>query len=228
MNNISSYFEDIGTCSRLEKSDESRLFEEYKKTKNLKIRNRIIESNLGLVVSIAKKFNGRGVPFIDLINEGNTGLIISIDKFDNTKSVPFSAYARWWIRYKIRRATRNQTRVIELPCHVFDRHNKAVKNNRTYDIPDMSYVSLDICDDTLISNATNPAEKVMAKSDKKRLAKIFVTLSDVEKLVLKLHFGLEDNPAKDLREIGKILKITGEGVRQIELKAINKLKKLMR
>jgi RNA polymerase primary sigma factor len=226
-------------------------------------RDRMIESNLRLVVKIAKRYINRGLPFLDLIEEGNLGLIKAVERFKIAKECRFSTYATWWIRQSIERALVNQSRTIRLPVHISDDINKmlrvsreltqrmnyepsvkdvalAMNSNqayvrrlmlllkRTYSIErpmgeNSDYFLLDTIEDT---STVSPAELLENLNRYDHATTWFETLSENEKSILTLRFGLDDTEPQTLDTIGKSFGVTRERIRQIEAKALDKLKKV--
>jgi len=257
---VRMYLREIGKIELLSYDDELELAK-----KNLEgdeeAKQKLAESNLRLVVSIAKKYVGRGLLFLDLIQEGNMGLIKAVEKFDYTKGYKFSTYATWWIRQAITRAIADQARTIRIPVHMVETINKLIRTSRLLlqrlgrepspeeiskemDMPidkvmeiqkiAQDPVSLETPigeeDDShlgdFIQDEDSPAPQDSASFTlmKEQLEEVMNTLTPREAKVLKLRFGLEDGRARTLEEVGKEFEVTRERIRQIEAKALRKLR----
>lgn len=259
---IKLYLRDIQKTKLLTAEDERELATRIL-TGDKAARDRMIESNLRLVVKIAKRYINRGLPFLDLIEEGNLGLIKAVERFKVSKECRFSTYATWWIRQSIERALINQSRTIRLPVHVSDDINRMLRFSRelmqklnrepsikevseamnveqshvrrlmvllkkTYSIErPMGENSDYFLSDTIEDMTTvSPAELLENLNRYGHVSQWFETLTETEKSILTLRFGLEDAEPQTLDTIGKQFGVTRERIRQIESKAIEKLRKI--
>lgn len=257
---IKIYLKEIGQTPLLTFDEEIKLAKDYEKDDE-KAKEKLIKANLRLVVSVAKKYLGRGLSFLDLIQEGNKGLIRGVEKYDWRRGYKFSTYATWWIRQAITRAIADQSRTIRVPVHMVDRINRFYKAKRKLTQKlgrepkikeiakeiDMSIeeienllrisqhptsLSTPIGDDKETSleqfvsdnNQQNLYDYVSKELLRDVLNEVLETLSPREKKVLEMRFGLKDGKIKTLEEVGKEFKVTRERIRQIEAKAVRKLR----
>jgi len=257
---IKMYLKEIGKTPLLKFADEIDLAKKYEKG-DKEAKDKLTKANLRLVVSIAKKYLGRRLSFLDLIQEGNKGLIRGVEKYDWRRGYKFSTYATWWIRQAITRAIADQSRTIRIPVHMVDHINRFYKTQRRLTqklgreplvketakemlmtIPEIENLmkisqqprslSTPIGDDKeatleqFVADTNQPSlyDKVSRELLKDALNTVLETLSPREKKVLVMRFGLEDGKPKTLEEVGKEFKVTRERIRQIEAKAIRKLK----
>ena len=257
---VKTYLKEIGRVPLLTPEEEIELAIRIADNDE-KAKKRLAEANLRLVVSIAKRYVGRGMQFLDLIQEGNLGLIKAVDKFDYTKGFKFSTYATWWIRQAITRAIADQARTIRIPVHMVETINKVKKansqllhqNGREPTADEISEylempvdkvreimrvaqepVSLEtpigeeedshLGDFIPDDDALAPADAASMSLLKEQLADVLKTLTPREEKVLSLRFGLEDGNPKTLEEVGKEFNVTRERIRQIEAKALRKLR----
>ncbi|CDD35324.1 rNA polymerase sigma factor [Roseburia sp. CAG:309] len=257
---VRMYLKEIGKVPLLSANEEVELAKKME-TGDLDARKRLAEANLRLVVSIAKRYVGRGMLFLDLIQEGNLGLIKAVEKFDYRKGYKFSTYATWWIRQAITRAIADQARTIRIPVHMVETINKLIRVqrqllqelgrepypeeiakemnlpvDRVREIQKISQepVSLEtpigeeedshLGDFIQDDNVPVPAEAAAFTLLKEQLSEVLGTLTDRERKVLELRFGLDDGRARTLEEVGKEFNVTRERIRQIEAKALRKLR----
>ncbi len=257
---VKVYLKEIGRVPLLSAEEEIELATRMGQGDNY-ARKRLAEANLRLVVSIAKRYVGRGMQFLDLIQEGNLGLIKAVEKYDYTKGFKFSTYATWWIRQAITRAIADQARTIRIPVHMVETINKVKKVSSQLlhqnghdpsaeeiaaelDMPvdkvreimrvAQEPVSLEtpigeeedshLGDFIQDDDAPAPAEVASNTLLKEQLGDVLGTLTDREEKVLRLRFGLEDGRSRTLEEVGKEFNVTRERIRQIEAKALRKLR----
>ena len=257
---VRMYLKEIGKVPLLSADEEVELAKKME-TGDLDARKRLAEANLRLVVSIAKRYVGRGMLFLDLIQEGNLGLIKAVEKFDYRKGYKFSTYATWWIRQAITRAIADQARTIRIPVHMVETINKLIRVqrqllqelgrepypeeiakemnlpvDRVREIQKISQepVSLEtpigeeedshLGDFIQDDNVPVPAEAAAFTLLKEQLSEVLGTLTDRERKVLELRFGLDDGRARTLEEVGKEFNVTRERIRQTEAKALRKLR----
>ena len=257
---VRMYLKEIGRVPLLKFEQEISLAQRYEK-KDQKAKKKLIESNLRLVVSIAKKYIGRGLSFLDLIQEGNQGLIRAVEKYDWRRGYKFSTYATWWIRQAITRAIADQARTIRIPVHMVETINRYYKISRKLmqklgkePTPEEVAEAMGIEEEKvrhIIKISQHPASLETPIGDeedshlgdfiqdvltptpydsaskrllKEHLEEVLSTLSDREKRVLILRFGLKDGRPKTLEEVGKEFSVTRERIRQIEAKALRKLR----
>ncbi|MDD3192931.1 MAG: RNA polymerase sigma factor RpoD [Oscillospiraceae bacterium] len=257
---VKVYLKEIGRVPLLSSEEEIDLAQRMAQGDDY-AKKRLSEANLRLVVSIAKRYVGRGMQFLDLIQEGNLGLIKAVEKFDHTKGFKFSTYATWWIRQAITRAIADQARTIRIPVHMVETINKVKKVSnqllhkngheptadeiaKELDMPvdkvreimrvaqepvsletpigeeEDSHLGDFIPDD----DAPAPAEAASHTLLKEQLSDVLQTLTPREEKVLRLRFGLEDGRSRTLEEVGKEFNVTRERIRQIEAKALRKLR----
>lgn len=257
---VRMYLKEIGRVSLLTGDEEKELAIRILDG-DLSAKQELAEANLRLVVSIAKRYVGRGMQFLDLIQEGNMGLMKAVEKFDHTKGFKFSTYATWWIRQAITRAIADQARTIRIPVHMVETINKLVRIQRQLlqdlgreptpeeigaemDLPTEKVreilkiaqepVSLETPigeeDDSHLGDfiedqdVTSPAEHTAQTLLKEQLEEVLDTLTDREENVLRLRFGLDDGNVRTLEQVGKVFGVTRERIRQIEAKALRKLR----
>ncbi len=257
---VRMYLKEIGKVPLLSADEEVELARKMGEG-DVKARQQLTEANLRLVVSIAKRYVGRGMLFLDLIQEGNLGLMKAVEKFDYTKGYKFSTYATWWIRQAITRAIADQARTIRIPVHMVETINKLIRVSRQLlqelgrdPLPEEIAEELDMPVDKVreilkISqepvsletpigeeedshlgdfiqddNVPVPADAAAFTLLKEQLVDVLKTLTDREQKVLNLRFGLTDGRARTLEEVGKEFNVTRERIRQIEAKALRKLR----
>ena len=257
---VRMYLKEIGVVPLLTNEEEKELALAVE-AGDVEAKQRLAEANLRLVVSIAKRYVGRGMQFLDLIQEGNMGLMKAVDKFDYSKGFKFSTYATWWIRQAITRAIADQARTIRIPVHMVETINKLVREQRNLlqeygqeptpeqiaEKMDMTPdkvreilkiaqepVSLetpigeeddshlgDFIEDEVIENPVDYTTRIVLRE---QLDEVLDTLTDREENVLRLRFGLDDGKMRTLEDVGKVFNVTRERIRQIEAKALRKLR----
>lgn len=261
---IKMYLKEIGKIPLLSFEEEIELAKRIEKS-DIEAKKKLIESNLRLVVSIAKKYTGHSLSFLDLVQEGNVGLIRAVEKYDYRRGFRFSTYASWWIRQAVTRALADQSRVIRVPVHMVESINKIqkaerylyqetgrepshddiaknvnlpLKKVRDYLKVSQEPVSLetplgadkdnklgDFVEDKKVSS---PEEYVIDEHFKEQLYSILDTLTPREREILRLRFGLDNIKPHTLEDVGKIFNVTRERIRQVEAKAIKRLKQEMK
>ncbi|MCF1684967.1 RNA polymerase sigma factor RpoD [Tetragenococcus halophilus] len=257
---VRMYLKEIGRVSLLTAEEEVDLALKIEEG-DQEAKQRLAEANLRLVVSIAKRYVGRGMQFLDLIQEGNMGLMKAVEKFDYRKGFKFSTYATWWIRQAITRAIADQARTIRIPVHMVETINKLIRIQRQLlqdlgrepmpeeigaemDLPTEKVreilkiaqepVSLETPigeeDDSHLGDfiedqeATSPSDHAAYELLKEQLEDVLDTLTDREENVLRLRFGIDDGRTRTLEEVGRVFGVTRERIRQIEAKALRKLR----
>jgi len=256
---VRMYLKEIGRINLLTAEEEVELAKGSEKG-DLKSKERLISSNLRLVVSIAKKYVGRGLTLLDLIEEGNIGLMRAVVKFDWRKGYKFSTYATWWIRQAITRAIADQARTIRIPVHMVETINRFIRTSRKLmqelgrePSPEEVAKEMDIdpekvreiikvsqeptsleapvgeekdstLGDFIPDEEIRPEDQASAELLKTHLSEVLDTLNDREKKVLRLRFGLDDGRQRTLEEVGREFGVTRERIRQIEAKALRKLR----
>lgn len=258
------YLREIGKIPLLTPEEEADLAKRIVKG-DKKAKDKMVESNMRLVVSIAKRYGGRGLDFLDLIQEGNTGLLRAVDKFDPDKGFKFSTYATWWVRQAITRAIADQARTIRIPVHMVETINKVLRTTRKLttelnreptneeiakaldmEPEKIDYVmrikqdiaSLDASvgkegddEDSVLGDFVEDEERVSPEESasnqilKEQLSEIIATLTDREQKIIRLRFGIGGGRPHTLEEVGEEFDVTRERIRQIEAKALSKLRK---
>ena len=261
---VRMYLKEIGTVPLLSADEELRLAKR-KAEGDDNAKERLIEANLRLVVSIAKRYTGRGMSFLDLVQEGNLGLIKGVEKFDYTKGYKLSTYATWWIRQSVTRALADQARTIRVPVHMVETINKMSKMQRKLTLelgyePSVAELSeaLEMSEDKVMeimqiarepasletpigeeddsnlgdfvadSNVVTPEGNVESVMLREHIEALLGDLKERERQVIVLRFGLEDGHPRTLEEVGKEFNVTRERIRQIEAKALRKLRNPVR
>ncbi|WP_046214724.1 RNA polymerase sigma factor RpoD [Paenibacillus wulumuqiensis] len=257
---VRMYLKEIGRVPLLSADSEVELAKRIEQGDE-EAKRRLAEANLRLVVSIAKRYVGRGMLFLDLIQEGNMGLIKAVEKFDHTKGYKFSTYATWWIRQAITRAIADQARTIRIPVHMVETINKLIRVSRQLlqelgrePTPEEIAAEMELSvekvreimkiaqepvsletpigeeDDSHLGDfiedqdALAPADAAAYELLKEQLEDVLDTLTEREENVLRLRFGLDDGRTRTLEEVGKVFGVTRERIRQIEAKALRKLR----
>ncbi|NLZ81003.1 MAG: RNA polymerase sigma factor RpoD [Clostridiales bacterium] len=261
---VRMYLKEIGTVSLLTADEELEL-SKRKAAGDAYAKGRLIESNLRLVVSIAKRYTGRGMSFLDLVQEGNLGLIKGVEKFDYEKGFKLSTYATWWIRQSVTRALADQARTIRVPVHMVETINKMSKMQRKLTL-ELGYEpstlelaeALDLTEEKVIeimqiarepasletpigeeddsslgdfvadNNVVTPEGHIESVMLREHIDVLLEDLKEREKQVIVLRFGLEDGHPRTLEEVGKVFNVTRERIRQIEAKALRKLRNPVR
>lgn len=261
---VRMYLREIGTVPLLTPEEELELAKR-KSEGDEEAKRKLVEANLRLVVSIAKRYTNRGMSFLDLVQEGNLGLIKGVEKFDYTKGYKLSTYATWWIRQSVTRALADHARTIRVPVHMVETINRMTKTQRRLTIelgyePSPKEVAnalgmteekvLEIMqiarepasletpvgeeDDSSLgdfvpdTSAVSPEENIEGVMLKEQINELLEDLTEREKKVIILRFGLEDGQPRTLEEVGKVFNVTRERIRQIEAKALRKLKNPVR
>ena len=261
---VRMYLKEIGTVPLLSADEEMELAKK-KAEGDEQAKERLIEANLRLVVSIAKRYTGRGMSFLDLVQEGNLGLIKGVEKFDYTKGYKLSTYATWWIRQSVTRALADQARTIRVPVHMVETINKMSKMQRKLTLelgyePSVAELAeaLDMSEDKVMeimqiarepasletpigeeddsnlgdfvadNNIVTPEGNVESVMLREHIDALLGDLKERERQVIVLRFGLEDGHPRTLKEVGKEFNVTRERIRQIEAKALRKLRNPVR
>ena len=257
---VRMYLKEIGKIPLLTAEEEAELGKRLAEG-DMEAHNKMVEANLRLVVSIAKRYVGRGLPFLDLIQEGNLGLIKAVDKFDYTKGYKFSTYATWWIRQSITRAIADQARTIRIPVHMVETINRVLRTSHsmvqklgreptTKEIADELHIEQSKVEEVLKiaqepvsletpigeeedshlgdfiqdDEASQPSEEATYTLLREQLEEVLSTLTPREEQVLRMRFGLTDGKPHTLEAVGKEFDVTRERIRQIECKALRKLR----
>lgn len=257
---VRMYLKEIGRVNLLTADEEVQLALRIEQGDD-EAKQELAEANLRLVVSIAKRYVGRGMQFLDLIQEGNMGLMKAVEKFDYRRGFKFSTYATWWIRQAITRAIADQARTIRIPVHMVETINKLIRIQRQLlqdlgrePLPEEIGAEMDMPTEKVRNilkiaqepvsletpigeeedshlgdfiedqDATSPADHAAYEMMKKQLENVLDTLTDREENVLRLRFGLDDGRTRTLEEVGKVFGVTRERIRQIEAKALRKLR----
>ena len=257
---VKMYLKDIGRVTLLSSEEEIELAKRMEEG-DPKAKKRLSEANLRLVVSIAKRYVGRGMQFLDLIQEGNLGLMKAVEKFDYRKGYKFSTYATWWIRQAITRAIADQARTIRIPVHMVETINRQVRVSRMLlqklgrepstaeiaeemQIPEYRVIEIQKIAQDPVSletpigeeedshigdfledeSAVAPSDTVAFTMLKEQLISVLDTLTPREEKVLRLRYGIDDGRPRTLEEVGKEFNVTRERIRQIEAKALRKLR----
>ena len=261
---VRMYLKEIGTVPLLSAEEEHRLAKRKSEGDQV-AKERLIEANLRLVVSIAKRYTGRGMSFLDLVQEGNLGLIKGVEKFDYEKGYKLSTYATWWIRQSVTRALADQARTIRVPVHMVETINRMSKMQRKLTL-ELGYepstqelaAALDMSEEKVLeimqiarepasletpigeeddsnlgdfvadNNAVTPEQNIESVMLREHIDLLLQDLKDREKQVIVLRFGLEDGHPRTLEEVGKEFNVTRERIRQIEAKALRKLRNPVR
>ena len=258
---VKMYLKDIGRVPLLSADDEIELARKMQEEGDEEAKKKLSEANLRLVVSIAKRYVGRGMLFLDLIQEGNLGLMKAVEKFDYTKGFKFSTYATWWIKQSITRAIADQARTIRIPVHMVETINKTGRVSRqllqtlgreptTAEIAEKMGITEEkvieiqkIAQDPVSlekpigeeedshlgdfiedNTSASPAEKAETRMLKEHLLEVLSTLTPRENEVIRKRYGLDDSRPKTLEEVGREFNVTRERIRQIEAKALRKLR----
>lgn len=258
---VKAYLQQIGKIPLLSFDDEMKIAKEIKENDSNAAKEKLVNANLRLVVSIAKKYIGRGLSFLDLIQEGNLGLIRAAEKFDHERGYKFSTYATWWIRQAITRAIADQARTIRIPVHMVETINKlkkvtrklaqelarkpseeelsaemGISINKLREIIKVAQEPLSLEtpigkeEDSRLGDfiedkdADAPVKTVAHELLREDLAEVLSSLSPRERDVLRLRFGMDDGRQRTLEEVGQLFGVTRERIRQIEAKALRKLR----